>query len=334
MLDDFGITPNGIQSKGDVRNNAVLIGDNFTCDGHFERPVRVVTHAHTDHIGGLKKSLKVCDEVIMTPTTKGLIETLYGEKLGSMEIVRTIERGEVFEYDGEKLTFYDANHIPGSAQVLVETESEERLLYTGDFKLPGAPIIPADLLITEATYGKPSQVRFFHDIIEKIFTNFVSEKLEEGPVNIHGYHGKIQEVLNILREARIDNPAIMPPQIYKATEVCEKDGRKYGRYLSIEEKAEVLKDNHIGLYHMNQESSSDGATKIKLSGWIFDEPIKKREDYYVVGLSDHCDFLRLMEYVRECDPKHVILDGSRGGGSKDFAKEIRKRLGKSAVSLG
>jgi putative mRNA 3-end processing factor len=58
-------------------NGAVLIGNNFVCDAHADRPIRIVTHAHIDYASELNKSFLDCKYVIMTPATKELIETLY-----------------------------------------------------------------------------------------------------------------------------------------------------------------------------------------------------------------------------------------------------------------
>lgn len=128
VLERYGISGNGIKSKGRVTDSAVLMGENFVCDGHLEKPVRVVTHAHSDHIGGLNKSLKECEAVLMTPKTKELLRVLYGSRFGKIEGTNTIDYGETFLYGEEKLTFHDANHIPGSAQVLIETEKGKKLL--------------------------------------------------------------------------------------------------------------------------------------------------------------------------------------------------------------
>lgn len=132
-----------------------------------------------------------------------------------------MDYGETFLYGEEKLTFHYANHIPGSAQVLIETEKGRRLLYTGDIKLPGAPIISADLLVIEATYGKPNQCRYFQNRINRIFAEFVMQKIKDNSIIIRGYHGKLQEALKILRSRNVLNPVFMPPGIFEATKVCE-----------------------------------------------------------------------------------------------------------------
>ena len=60
-----------------AKNGAVLLGDSVACDAFDESmPLRIVTHAHADHLGGLRKSLKRCEKVLMTKATRDLAETL------------------------------------------------------------------------------------------------------------------------------------------------------------------------------------------------------------------------------------------------------------------
>ena len=60
-----------------TKSGAVLLGDNVACDAFdASRPLRVVTHAHADHIYGLRSSLKRCEKVLMTKATRDLTETL------------------------------------------------------------------------------------------------------------------------------------------------------------------------------------------------------------------------------------------------------------------
>jgi phosphoribosyl 1,2-cyclic phosphodiesterase len=48
MLDRFGFIPSDLRSKAMItKRGAVLLGKNFAAE---DRAVRVVTHAHADHI--------------------------------------------------------------------------------------------------------------------------------------------------------------------------------------------------------------------------------------------------------------------------------------------
>jgi putative mRNA 3-end processing factor len=64
----------GVNERG-----AVLLGDSVACDGFDEnRPLRVVTHAHADHLIGLRRSLRSGKKVLMTAATRDLIGVVNG----------------------------------------------------------------------------------------------------------------------------------------------------------------------------------------------------------------------------------------------------------------
>jgi metallo-beta-lactamase family protein len=94
------------------------------------------------------------------------VEPLYDGR----DVYRTLLRLKAVPYDtpvsvGRELeaTFVDAGHLLGSAMIHVRIDGpdgERRLTFTGDLGRPGLPILrdpaavqPADLLISESTYG-------------------------------------------------------------------------------------------------------------------------------------------------------------------------------------
>ena len=328
-LDDYGIESKELRKKGRItEDGAVLLGRNFACDGHADRPVRVLTHVHSDHLYGLNESLEKCEEVVMTPQTKSMLEILYDDRFEDLDKVKTLEYGKKFRYGDEELTLHKAHHILGASQTRVKTSTGEKLLFTGDFKKPGTPPRDCDLLLTEATYGKPYQMRPFRTEIKDIFTRFVQERLENGPVNILGYHGKLQESLQILREKGVENPAFMPDRIYETAQVYEENGRNVGEYHPLESlnDGHDSEDNPIRLFHANSNRDFGvESVQVKLSGWEFVEPVKSLGDNYSIALSDHSDFQQLIEHVKQCEPDYVITDNHRSNGAGILAEEITKR---------
>jgi Cft2 family RNA processing exonuclease len=97
-------------------------------DPRAGKPIAVVSHAHSDHIGAHQ-------HVLCTPATAALMRCRVRGRLR----YRALEYGRAYDFPDFRLTLYPAGHILGSAQVLVETDAG-RLLYSGDFKLrPGSP---------------------------------------------------------------------------------------------------------------------------------------------------------------------------------------------------
>jgi putative mRNA 3-end processing factor len=313
---------------------AVLLGKHVACDAFDEaKPIRVVTHAHSDHMLGLRQSLRHSEAVVMTPATKDLIDAMKGPRFLMMGNVKTLDYREVFRYEDERLTLHYADHILGAAQVLVEDEEETRILYTSDFKISKTPVVEADILVLEATYGNPYRVRPFGIMAEGILVSLVEQGLKHGPVYVFGYHGKLQEIMQILYEAKVKAPFIVPEKVFRVSKVCERHGMRLGKrlLLSGEEKAQLIlcqREPCIVFYHTSSRRKVDkGALRVYASGWQFVKPCQKiGEGEYRVALSGHSDFNELLQYVEKCRPRMVITDNHRYGDAFALAREIERRL--------
>jgi len=319
---------------------AVLLGKYIACDAFNEfMPLRVVTHAHADHMTGLRRSLKACEKVLVTKATKDLIDVMKGPLFLMGGFAEALDYGKTIQYGEERITFFRADHILGASQVLVEDAEGTRIVYTGDFRIDGTPVLDADVLVMEATYGSPSCKRSFGRDVRELLVSLVEEGLKHGTVYVFGYHGKLQEVMQILHGAGVKVPFVVPERVFHVSKVCERHGMRLGRLmLSTEREAKELLDGNsscIAFYHMASRSKvGSGSFRIYVSGWEFNSPCHQvAEKEYVVALSDHSDFDGLIEYVRRSKPKLVITDNFRVSHAGTLAREIRKRFGISAVPL-
>lgn len=329
MLSKAGVTERG----------AVLLGKYVACDGFDEtRPLRVVTHAHSDHMLGLRQSLMQCESLVMTPSTKDLIDVLMGPLFLMMGNVKTLDYNKPLTLNNETLELHYADHILGSAQVLVKDVEGDRILYTSDFRIFDTPVIEADVVVIEATYGNPSRVRNFGDV-KGLFVSLVEKGLKQGPVYVFSYHGKLQETMQILYEAGMKVPFVMPEKVFHVSKICERYGMHLGRVLlsTSEQGRAVLDggDSCVAFYHMGSRSRVDrGAFRVCVSGWEFNSACRQvGEKEFILALSDHSDFNGLLRYVKESKPKLVITDNSRVGDAEVLAKEIHRCLGIEAVAL-
>ena len=320
---------------------AVLLGDSVACDAFDEsRPLRVVTHAHADHLVGLKSSLRSCEKVLMTAATRDLAEVMNGPFALGGGPVETVDYGEVVEYSGERVTLVKADHILGAAQVVVEGADGVRVAYTGDFRIDGTPpLSDCDVLVVEATYGSPSCRRAFEVDVEELLVSMVEKKLRDGAVYVFGFHGKLQEIMQILHCADVSVPFVMPERVFRVSEVCERHGMRLGcRTLSTEGEGKELLDGNlpcVAFYHMNSRGSVGlRSARVCVSGWEFNSPCRQIGDNeHLIALSDHSDFDGLIEYVRRSRPKRVVTDNYRVSHGVTLAREIRRRLGIPAVAM-
>ncbi|UCH31928.1 MAG: exonuclease [Candidatus Bathyarchaeota archaeon] len=319
---------------------AILLGSQVACDAFEEtRPLRVVTHAHADHLTGLHRSLKMCDAVVMTPATRDLISVLKGPDYLLNGNVKAINYGSPLIFNHERLILFRVDHILGAAQVLVEDAEGTRILYTGDFRFTDTPVVQSDVLVIEATYGNPWRTRNFEDEAKQALVSMVEKGLEQGPVYVFGYHGKLQEVMQILHKARIKVPFIMPEKIRRISEVHQNHGVILHRplYSAKREMQSTLHGGgkYVAFYHMSWRKKV-GLNKFRIcvSGWEFNSPCRQlSNNEYIVALSDHSDFNGLLEYVQRSNPKLVITDNYRAGYGTSLAEQIEKRLGIQAKAL-
>jgi len=322
-----------------TERGAVLLGKHVACDAYNEtRPIRVVTHAHADHMAGLPQSLKKNAKILMTRGTKDLIDAMQGKSYLRRGNVQPVEYGQTVQYEDEKTTLYKADHILGAAQVMVEDKEGKRIVFTGDFRIDETPILECDILVIEATYGSPHCRRRFHKDTHDSLISLVEHGLKQGPVYIFGYHGKIQEVMQILNNANINVPFLVPENVYNISRVCEKHNMRLGKLvLQNELQAFTLQekqDPYIGFYHMHSRNRIGlDNFRICVSGWEFYSATRQTgEKEYLVALSDHSDFDGLLEYVRRSRPRLVITDNYRVHYGETLAKEIQKHLGIPAVA--
>lgn len=318
---------------------AVLLGKYVACDAHDSaKPLRVVTHAHADHMIGIEQSLRECEKVLMTNATKDLINVIRDPLLLMGGFVETLNYGKTIQYENERVTFFHADHILGAAQVLVEDEEGNRIVYTGDFRIDETPVLDADVLVIEATYGSPTCKRSFNKDVKELLVDTVMKGLKHGVVYVFGYYGKLQEVMEILHEANVKVPFIASEKVFQVSKICEAHGMHLGRLMHLEEKEakRLLETNApcIAFYHMGSKGKIKGGFRVTVSGWEFDSPCREIGDKeFIIALSDHSDFEGLMEYVRKSKPKLVIVDNFREGYAETFAREVRNRLGICAMAL-
>jgi len=325
---------------GVTERGAIFLGKYVACDAFDEtRPLRIVTHAHSDHMLGLRQSLLQCESLVMTPATKDLIDVLVGPLFLMMGNVKSLDYDEPSDFRDETLELRYADHILGAAQVLVKDAEGTRILYTSDFRIRDTPVIEADVIVIEATYGNPSRVRKFDENIKDLFVSLVETGLKQGSVFIFSYHGKLQETMQILHEAGIKVPFVMPEKIFHISKICERYGMRLGRFLlsTTEQGNAVLNDGGpcVAFYHMgSRKCVGEDAFRVCVSGWEFGSACKQiGEKEYVLALSDHSDFNGLLQYVEESKPKLVITDNFRAGNAETLAQEIQKRLGIRSLSL-
>jgi putative mRNA 3-end processing factor len=166
-------------------------------------PRAVVTHGHADH------AIAGHGAVLATPETLEILRLRYGAQ--AADSLHPLAFGERVEVGGVQVSLHPAGHVLGSAQVCLQHRGL-RAVYTGDFKRGPDPtcapfeVVPADLLILEATFGLPI---FHHPPPQEVIAKLrASMALFPERTHLIGAYalGKCQRLIALLRAAGFDRP--------------------------------------------------------------------------------------------------------------------------------
>ncbi len=207
----------------------------------------LLTHAHIDHSGSLPTLVKAGFKgpIYATPATADLCDYMLRDSARIQEadaaylnrkwqddptwkplmplydegdVIKTLARMRPTPYHesftplaGVSATFFEAGHILGSAQLVLDVEDDgvlRRLLITGDLGRSGLPILkdpetppgPIDYLVMESTYGDRNHgtVAQMHDDLARVVSETTSRG---GRVIIPAFAvGRTQELLYVLHE--------------------------------------------------------------------------------------------------------------------------------------
>ncbi|MFQ6127866.1 MAG: MBL fold metallo-hydrolase RNA specificity domain-containing protein [Thermoplasmata archaeon] len=287
----------------------------------------IVTHGHMDHM---------VEGALMTPQTRDIMGVRIGSRKGTI-----LEYDTEMEYNGFPVILRDAGHVFGSAMVKLDD-----FLYTGDFNPEGGVTCgkarpeECDILVVEATYGKPGFVfEPKSEVIEDILS-WVETQLESGPVAMSGYEfGKAQEIIGLMNQ--IDADVITTDPIADIADVYRNHGipLKYRRYSEVSEEEKGSPHVFVVAKSMLKRPTSPeieflrklGGKTCYASGWCAIYNFERSYDIDAqFPLSDHGDFTSLISFIEDCSPKRVI---TTHGEAKHLAREVRRRLKIEADAL-
>ncbi len=279
----------------------------------------MISHAHSDHLPSSFKQMSA----ICSPITRDLIKARRNKEI-------TIS-------SSDRVTELEAGHIAGSKMFLVDGETS--VLYTGDFctrekeQTKAARPRKCDILITEATYGKPHYVFPDHDEIMSIARDWLRDIVrKDGCAVLYAYPlGKSQELSAYLK----DLPLVLHPSIAENNRILRRHG-----YDLVQEEYDSHCTKSPFVYITSgmgkdaarvQSLKKHGAKIAAFSGWALDRGFMYQSGVdEAFPISDHCGFDELIEFVRRCSPQKVFTNH---GFSKEFAMHVRRSLGIQAQPL-
>ncbi len=174
----------------------------FALDTGIRGETTLLSHSHSDHIGGLKIARHIL-------ATKGTFDTWQARRSNRFQNKTEIKHGDMFGQIGANITAMNAGHVLGSTMFHIEFNDGLTVLYTGDFNNVDSLIhkaakpVEADVLITEATYGAPSWVFPNRKAIYENILDAAKEVIDNGRIPLfHAYSlGKSQEAIALLQSS-------------------------------------------------------------------------------------------------------------------------------------
>lgn len=300
-------------------------------DARTPCPRAFVSHAHSDHISAHGHAL------LTRPTRRFFDLRIEGAETEFAEV----GFNQPVEFGRSVVTLFPAGHILGSAQILVE--NEERIVYTGDLRLRPNPVTerteikPCDLLIIEATFGRPEYAFPPEPDLLGQLRHEIDQTLDSGRLPLVRAYvlGKAQESIALLN--RLGYRVACEPVISQYNAVYAEFGFDPGPALTIADGGAAReRRSEFDVLVAGTRRTLDSIRAafptrrmVFVSGWGVDAKARYRYGAdVVIPLSDHCDYFDLIQYVEQAQPRRVLVTH----GFPEFAHTLRK-LGFDATSV-
>jgi Cft2 family RNA processing exonuclease len=205
----------------------------------------------------------------------------------------------------------------GAAQFVTEWNAS-RLVYTGDFNLAptllteGATPQPCDVLLMEATYGRPGAVfppreAVYAEIVE--WTSHVLKAKKIPTFQVYAV-GKAQEIIRLIN-TYLTVPVVVDGPVRKVSDVYRRHHVPL-EYFAAQTKAgreTIRQGNYVYVtshrFDRQELPQNQRFLRAAATGWAHFYPIGTVDKAFV--LSAHADFSELVRYVREANPKGVYV---------------------------
>jgi putative mRNA 3-end processing factor len=324
-------------------DGAIVLGESVSCDGFaFDKPFRVQTHIHHDHMVDFDTS-KANQHIVVSSETLALLKALYNADIPYRSNIRVISCGQSFACEEETVLLLPSHHMLGSVQVLVTHSDGYRVGYSSDFFWPVEDVIECDELVVDATYGDSLRSRnFSQQQAEDCLIKAVAESMARGlPTACIGHNGRLQSALHVVSDL-ISWPIICSPRAYPVASVYRDHGYAIPDVLlsTSPEAIALLKERHpcfafVTLPEQRHLPWVSRMRKIVLSAYVstIDHPLVKYSNGdCAISFTDHASFEGTLEYIRATGARRVLAD-PRSGNAQALATSVRDVLGLEASEI-
>jgi putative mRNA 3-end processing factor len=204
----------------------------------------VLSHAHLDHSGliplfytrsnlpvyGIEPSFKLTKVLVrdMIKLSGYYLPFEYIDLENMMNHTVPVDYGSTFRIEDADVTLINAGHIPGSAQIIIESDGK-RILYTGDYNLVPTHLVPGadhaynnlDAIVIESTYAGEDHPDRAES--ERNFVLACKEVVEKGgTVLVPAFGvGRSQEIICMLADHNFTYPIFVDGMALDAIRMLE-----------------------------------------------------------------------------------------------------------------
>lgn len=312
------------------------------------RPVEkaVITHAHADHArAGSQHYWAHPATLSFMEQRKQLVEVKEAPP-----VCHAHGYGEVFELGGGvECSLHSAGHMLGSAQVRLSYRGEVWVV-SGDYKRAPDPScapfedVRCDVFISEATFGLPIyRWPRPESIVEALLEWWQSNAASERTSLVYAYSlGKAQRVLAHLAqcsEGRRPGSVVVHPAVAKMMPTYERAGISFPPWLVVDQAEDLAQRERASALYLGPPTAFKGRwlktaqrpDHAFVSGWMQLRGQRRRRGYQKgFVMSDHADWLELLQTIRACQAEQVFLTH---GYSDTLARYLREAKGLQAEDL-
>ncbi len=274
-----------------------------------------VSHAHSDHTGGVKKN----SEILCSEITRDLVQTRTSFELKTVGAPKGVE-------------LLDSGHMLGAKQLYAESENYGTVVYTGDYQMQKSPVAErieirrADTLIMDSTYPFPNVVFEEKEEVITAMQHYIKARMDTGSTLFGTYSmGKAQELIRICNEVGV--APLVDGNIARISSVYAKHGMKLDfatRELGngvvdddFKEPVWIVSMHKVDLVRNLVASMNRRVFTAIATGFAMTQRFNTDVQF---ALSDHADFKQAVEYIERCGPKQIY---TRGQGCEVFAKNLK-----------
>ena len=259
------------------------------------------SHAHSDHLRGLRRSWGR-GRIVATEPTARLLRGLYGVPEGCLAVLH-VGASRRFDLGGGtvKITALPANHCPGSCMFLIEGAGK-RVLWTGDFRLNpalrelAAALPPLDALYVDATYrGTGYRFPKAAEAVAEVVR--IARAHRDGEILLGVYNLGKEPVVEAVADA-LKKRVYVPERRYRIYSIL-------GREDLVTRDAKETNLRAFSRFYLESHARLGPGT-IAIIPTGFSAEGRSRQSLYYVPYSEHCDAEEVEEFLRLVAARRVV----------------------------